>query len=55
MVATIIREGEEGTLPTEIWKVIWDNAIEFEKKFDPGGIWSVFPMTPSRAPPEHSS
>ncbi|XP_074424622.1 uncharacterized protein LOC141735547 [Larus michahellis] len=33
MTAAIIREGEEGTLPTEIRKVIWDNAIEFEKKF----------------------
>lgn len=33
MAATIIREGEEGTLPTEIQKVIWDNAVEFEKKF----------------------
>ena len=33
MVAAIIREGEEGTLPTEIRKVIWDNATEFEKEF----------------------
>ncbi|KAK4806952.1 hypothetical protein QYF61_027319 [Mycteria americana] len=33
MVAAIIREGEEGTLPTEIQKVIWDNATEFEKEF----------------------
>jgi len=33
MTAAIIREGEEGTLPTEIRKVIWDNAIDFEKKF----------------------
>lgn len=31
MAAAIIREGEEGTLPTEIRKVIWDNAIEFEE------------------------
>ena len=28
-VATIIREGEEGTLPTEIW----DNATKFEREF----------------------
>ncbi|KAK4807908.1 hypothetical protein QYF61_011773 [Mycteria americana] len=28
-----IWEGEEGTLPTEIRKVIWDNATEFEKEF----------------------
>ncbi|KAK4810466.1 hypothetical protein QYF61_004246 [Mycteria americana] len=33
MVAAIIREGEEGTLPTEIRKVIWDNATKFEKEF----------------------
>jgi len=33
ITAAIIREGEEGTLPTEIRKVIWDNAIDFEKKF----------------------
>ncbi|PKU38264.1 hypothetical protein llap_11435 [Limosa lapponica baueri] len=30
-VDAVIREGEEGTLPTKIRKVIWDNAIEFEK------------------------
>ncbi|KAK4806026.1 hypothetical protein QYF61_007003 [Mycteria americana] len=33
IVAAIIREGEEGTMPTEIQKVIWDNATEFEKEF----------------------
>ncbi|XP_076194341.1 uncharacterized protein LOC143160464 [Aptenodytes patagonicus] len=33
MVAAVIREGEEGTLPTEIRKVIWDNATKFEKEF----------------------
>ncbi|XP_067164812.1 uncharacterized protein [Apteryx mantelli] len=32
VVAAIIREGEEGTLPTEIRKVIWDNATKFEKE-----------------------
>ncbi|XP_074424308.1 uncharacterized protein LOC141735521 [Larus michahellis] len=32
-VAAIVREGEEGTLPTEIQKVIWDNATEFEREF----------------------
>ncbi|KAK4806569.1 LOW QUALITY PROTEIN: hypothetical protein QYF61_020470 [Mycteria americana] len=34
-VAAIKREGEEGTLPTEIQKVIWDNATELEKEFQP--------------------
>ncbi|KAK4820012.1 hypothetical protein QYF61_017391 [Mycteria americana] len=33
IIAVIIQEGEEGTLPTEIRKVIWDNATEFEKEF----------------------
>ena len=33
MVAAIIRKGEKGTLPTEIRKVIWDNATKFEKEF----------------------
>ncbi|KAK4828023.1 hypothetical protein QYF61_022800 [Mycteria americana] len=32
-VAAIVREGEDGTLPTEIRKVIWDNATEFEREF----------------------
>ncbi|XP_074875776.1 uncharacterized protein LOC142026553 [Buteo buteo] len=32
-VAAIVREGEEGTLPTEIQKVIWDNATKFEREF----------------------
>ena len=27
------KGGEEGTLPTEIRKVIWDNVTEFEKEF----------------------
>lgn len=31
VVAAIIREGEEGTLPTEIRKVVWDNAPNYEK------------------------
>ena len=32
-VAAIVREGEGGTLPTEIQKVIWDNATKFEREF----------------------
>ncbi|XP_074021302.1 uncharacterized protein [Numenius arquata] len=32
-VAAIIQEGAEGTLPTEIRKIIWDNAGEFGRKF----------------------
>jgi len=33
VAAAIIREGEGKTLPTEIRKLIWDNASEFEKEF----------------------
>jgi len=32
IVVASIREGEENTLPTEIKKVIWDNAATFEKE-----------------------
>ncbi|XP_036261996.1 uncharacterized protein LOC118701477 [Molothrus ater] len=31
--ASIIREGEEGTFPREIRKIIWDNATDFEREF----------------------
>ncbi|XP_075625630.1 LOW QUALITY PROTEIN: uncharacterized protein LOC142604244 [Balearica regulorum gibbericeps] len=33
VASAIIREGEEGVLPSEVRKVIWDNANEFEKEF----------------------
>jgi len=33
MTAAIVREGEQGILPLEIRKVIWENATEFEKNF----------------------
>ena len=32
-VAAIVREGEEVILPTEIRKMIWDNATESEREF----------------------
>ncbi|KAK4825339.1 hypothetical protein QYF61_026858 [Mycteria americana] len=35
MVAAVIREGEEGTLPSEMRKVIWDKATRFDKEFQP--------------------
>lgn len=31
IVTDIIKEREEGTLPTEMCEVIWDNALEFER------------------------
>lgn len=33
VAASIIREGEEGIFPTEIRKIIWDNATDFEREF----------------------
>ncbi|XP_063277375.1 uncharacterized protein LOC134563397 [Prinia subflava] len=33
VAASIIREGEEGTFPTEFRKIIWDSATDFEKDF----------------------
>ena len=32
-VAAVIREGDEGTLPNEIRKVIWDNMTQFKRDF----------------------
>ncbi|XP_069631692.1 uncharacterized protein [Haliaeetus albicilla] len=32
VATSIIREGEEGILPTEIQKIIWDSATDFEKE-----------------------
>lgn len=36
VAAAIIREG--GTLPTEIWKQIWDKASNLRTIFNHGGI-----------------
>ncbi|KAK4823936.1 LOW QUALITY PROTEIN: hypothetical protein QYF61_008322 [Mycteria americana] len=47
IVAAIIREGEEGTLPTEIRKVIWDNATEFEKEFQSWWYPVIFTYHPT--------
>lgn len=33
VAASIRREGEEGTFPTEIRKIIWDSATDFEGEF----------------------
>lgn len=43
MVATIVREIEGGTLPTEIQKVIWHNATKFERKFQ--SLWHLVNFT----------
>lgn len=32
-VTATVREGDEGTLPTENQKIIRDNAVEFEREF----------------------
>ncbi|XP_063003945.1 uncharacterized protein LOC134413832 isoform X2 [Melospiza melodia melodia] len=41
--AAIIREGEEGTFPTEIRKIIWDSATEFEREFQ--SWWNLVNFT----------
>lgn len=33
LLSPLIRRGNEGTSPTEIWKVFWDNATKFEREF----------------------
>ncbi|XP_075595288.1 uncharacterized protein LOC142599302 [Balearica regulorum gibbericeps] len=43
VAASIIREGEEGTLPTEIRKIIWDSATDFEKELQ--SWWSLVNFT----------
>lgn len=43
VASAIIREGEEGVLPSEVHKVIWDNANEFEKEFQ--SWWQVVNFT----------
>jgi len=42
-LATIIREGEEATLPTDIRKIIWDNATIFEREFQ--SCWQIANFT----------
>ncbi|XP_058664607.1 uncharacterized protein LOC131560012 [Ammospiza caudacuta] len=41
--ALIIREGSEGSFPAEIRKVVWDNAIDFERKFQ--SWWTMVNFT----------
>nr|XP_054508822.1 uncharacterized protein LOC129133220 [Agelaius phoeniceus]XP_054508823.1 uncharacterized protein LOC129133220 [Agelaius phoeniceus]XP_054508824.1 uncharacterized protein LOC129133220 [Agelaius phoeniceus]XP_054508825.1 uncharacterized protein LOC129133220 [Agelaius phoeniceus]XP_054508826.1 uncharacterized protein LOC129133220 [Agelaius phoeniceus]XP_054508828.1 uncharacterized protein LOC129133220 [Agelaius phoeniceus]XP_054508829.1 uncharacterized protein LOC129133220 [Agelaius phoeniceu len=41
--ALIIWEGGEGNFPAEIWKVVWDNAINFERKFQ--SWWTMVNFT----------
>ncbi|XP_030921224.1 uncharacterized protein LOC115949082 [Geospiza fortis] len=41
--ALIIREGGEGNFPAEIRKIVWDNAIDFERKFQ--SWWTMVNFT----------
>ena len=41
--ALIIREGSEGIFPAEIQKAVWDNANDFEKKFQ--SLWTLVNCT----------
>lgn len=43
VAASIRREGEEGTFPTEIRKIIWDNATDFEREFQ--SWWNLVNFT----------
>ncbi|XP_077645678.1 uncharacterized protein LOC144247889 [Lonchura striata] len=43
VAASIIREGEEGTFPTEIRKIVWDSATDFEKDFQ--SWWNLVNFT----------
>ncbi|XP_074703747.1 uncharacterized protein LOC141933198 [Strix aluco] len=43
IAASIIREGEEGILPTEIRRIIWDSATNFEKKLQ--SWWNLVNFT----------
>ncbi|XP_074992061.1 uncharacterized protein LOC142074943 [Calonectris borealis] len=43
VTASIIREGEEGIFPTEIRKIIWNNANDFEKKLQ--SWWNLVNFT----------
>ncbi|XP_066845245.1 LOW QUALITY PROTEIN: uncharacterized protein [Anser cygnoides] len=41
--ALIIREGSEGIFPAEVRKIVWDNANDFEKKFQ--SWWTLVNFT----------
>uniref|UniRef100_A0A8D2M0Y0 Uncharacterized protein n=1 Tax=Zonotrichia albicollis TaxID=44394 RepID=A0A8D2M0Y0_ZONAL len=41
--ALIIRKGSEGNFPAEIRKIVWDNAIDFERKFQ--SWWTMVNFT----------
>ncbi|XP_053789591.1 uncharacterized protein LOC128783033 isoform X3 [Vidua chalybeata] len=43
VAASIIREGEEGTFPTEIRKIVWDSATDFERDFQ--SWWNLVNFT----------
>lgn len=43
VAASIIREGKEGTFPTEIRKIIWDGATDFEREFQ--SWWNLVNFT----------
>lgn len=43
VAASILREVEEGTFPTEIQKIIWDSATDFEREFQ--SWWNLVNFT----------
>lgn len=32
VAASIVREGEEGTFPTEMWEIVWDCGTYFKRE-----------------------
>ena len=48
VAASIIREGKESPFPTEIWRIIWDSATNFEREFQ--SWWNLvnFTYNPSK-------
>lgn len=47
ITALIIREGEEGAFPTEIWKIVWDKATDLEQKLQSWWRMVNFPYDPT--------
>lgn len=43
VAASIIREGKESNFPTEIWRIIWDSATNFEREFQ--SWWNLVNFT----------
>ena len=43
VATSIIREDKESPFPTEIWRIIWDSATNFEREFQ--SWWNLVNFT----------